>query len=76
MKIAKSLLFFNLVKLLDKYKITNSDLAEQLNLSPSTLSQKMLGNTDWKIGEMLEVQKYINSLAEESFTLDYLFQKG
>lgn len=76
MKIAKSLLFFNLVKLLDKHKISNNDLAEQLKMSPATLSQKMLGNSDWKISEMLEIQKYVNSLSEESFTLDYLFQKG
>lgn len=75
MKIARSLLFFNLVKLLDKYKIPNTELANVLGLSPATLSQKMMGNTDWKISEMITTQNYIQELTGEKLTLDYLFKK-
>lgn len=75
MKKARSLLYFNLVKFLDQHQISNNDLAEIIKLSPATLSQKMMGNTDWKITEMLEIQKYLSALTEEKLTLDYLFKK-
>lgn len=75
MKKARSLLYFNLVKLLDQNQISNNDLAEKINLSPATLSQKMTGNTDWKITEMLQVQEFLSTLTKEKLSLDYLFEK-
>lgn len=75
MKTAKSLLYFNLVKLLDKCKISNSEIAEVLGISQGTLSQKMGGITDWKLTEMLKVQEYLLKATRETYGLDYLFEK-
>lgn len=75
MKPAKNLLFFNLVKILDKYKISNAEIAGILNISQGALSQKMGGNTDWKLNEMLKIQEYLLKATRETYGLDYLFEK-
>lgn len=75
MKPAKNLLFFNLVKILDKYKISNSEIAGILKVSQGTLSQKMGGNRDWKLNEMLKIQEYLLKATRETYGLDYLFEK-
>lgn len=75
MKTAKNLLFFNLVRLLDKYKITNAEIAEILEISQGTLSQKMGGNTDWKLNEMLKIQSHLYTTTREIYGLDFLFDK-
>lgn len=76
MKSSKSLLYFNLCRILDKFKVSNTELSKILNLSISTLSHKMSGKVDWKVTEMLKIQEYIRQLTGEKMTLDYLFQKG
>lgn len=75
MKPAKNLLFFNLVKILDKYKISNAEIAGILDISQGTLSQKMGGYTDWKLKEMLKIQEYLLKATRETYGLDYLFEK-
>lgn len=75
MKTAKNLLFFNLVRILDKYKITNAEIAEVLEISQGTLSQKMGGNTDWKLNEMLKIQEHLLRTTREIYGLDFLFEK-
>lgn len=75
MKIAKSLLYYNLVKELEKRKISNTKLAENIGMSISTFSLKMTGHFDFKLKEMLVIQKYLKEKTGEDFTLDYLFAK-
>lgn len=71
----KKLLYLNLMKILDKYNITNQQFAKNVGFAQSTLSLKLTGVYDFKIAEMLEIQKYIKKLTGENYTLDYLFAK-
>lgn len=75
MKTAKNLLFFNLARILDKYKITYGQLAEMLQMSPATLSQKMGGKADWKLTEMLKIQSHLYTTTREIYNLDFLFER-
>lgn len=50
-------------------QITYSDIIKVLNISPSTLSEKMNGKKDFKLGECKKIIKYIFP----NYTIDYLF---
>lgn len=75
MKKAKSLLYINLMKALDKNNIPNNMLADKIGVSYATLSFKLSGISDFKLTEMLKIQKFINEYSAEQYSLDYLFKK-
>lgn len=74
MKTAKNLFYYNLVKILDKHKISYSYLSEIIDISPSSMSMKMSGYYDFKLHEILKIQKFLNESTGEQYTLDYLFK--
>ena len=75
MKTAKNLLYYNLVKVLDKNKISYSYLSEIIDISPSSMSMKMSGYYDFKLHEILKIQEFLSEATGEDYSLDYLFAK-
>lgn len=74
-KTAKNLLYYNLVKVLDKNKISYSYLSEIIDISPSSMSMKMSGYYDFKLHEILKIQEFLSEATGEDYSLDYLFAK-
>ncbi len=63
-------MFPNLDAEMSRHKKNQSDIVKVLNLSPSTVSDKMNGKKDFKLKEC---KKIISDILP-NFTLDYLFK--
>ena len=72
---AKSLKYYNLVRILDNKHKKNIDFAKDVGIAYSTLTMKLIGSYDFKLDEMLKIQKYIENLTGTKYALDYLFKK-
>lgn len=67
-------MFTNLKKEMIIADISKKELAEKINISYNTFRDKIRGRTDWKITEMLEIQKTLGEMTEEKRSIDYLFK--
>ena len=65
-------MYANLNAEMARNKITQIDLAKLLNMSPSTLSEKMNGKKDFKLSECKKIAKeaFVNC------SIDYLFSEN
>lgn len=73
---AREIIFLNLEAELVRAKITKSDLAATIGISGGAMSSKITGKTEFNLEEMLAIQKRIESVTKQEFTLDYLFKRG
>lgn len=64
-------MYANLSAEMARNKITQIDLAKLLNISTSTLSEKMNGKKDFKLSECKKIAKE----AFENCSIDYLFSE-
>lgn len=64
-------MYANLNAEMARKKITQIDLAKLLDISPSTLSEKMNGKKDFKLAECKKIVRE----AFENCSIDYLFEK-
>ena len=67
-------MFNNLKKEMIDAKISKRELANKINISYNTFRDKIRGRTDWRISEMLEIQKTLGEMTKEQKSIDYLFK--
>lgn len=72
---ARSLKYYNLVRILYNKHKKNIDFAKDVGIAYQTLTMKLIGTSDFKLDEMLKIQKYIENLTGTKYSLDYLFKK-
>lgn len=62
-------MYHNLMAEMARQKINQSRLAEMLGISDRTMSNKLLGHSDFKLSEMMKIKSQFGK------TLDYLFER-
>lgn len=65
--------FPNLIKCRELLKFTQSDMAAYIGIGRETYKKKERGEFDFKLMEMLAIQKFINNELQLNLTLDELF---
>lgn len=55
--------------------VSKMDLAKEIGISYNTIRAKFKGRTEWKINEMLQIQKILNNRNKNYKTIDELFKK-
>lgn len=65
--------FNNLEAEIKRAGISVEKFAKEINLDKATMYNRLNGKTKWTLGDMICVQKYINSKTSQNLTLDYLF---
>ena len=69
-------MFGNLRAEMSRNRITGTDMANVLNISHQSFYNKMSGETDFTLSQMMMIQshlKSVNQTEKENYTLDYLF---
>lgn len=69
-------MFGNLRAEMSRNRITGTDMANVLNISHQSFYNKMNGETDFTLSQMMMIQshlKSVNQTEKEHYTLDYLF---
>ena len=69
-------MFGNLRAEMSRNRITGTDMANVLNISHQSFYNKMNGETDFTLSQMMMIQshlKSVNQTEKENYTLDYLF---
>ena len=56
-----------ITKLLEEYKISFGELAEELGISKQTLTKKVTGNMDWTYPEMTELMEIFHIVDPQEF---------
>lgn len=69
-------MFGNLRAEMSRNRMTGTDMANVLNISHQSFYNKMSGETDFTLSQMMMIQshlKSVNQTEKEHYTLDYLF---
>ena len=69
-------MFGNLRAEMSRNRMTGTDMANVLNISHQSFYNKMSGETDFTLSQMMMIQshlKSVNQIEKENYTLDYLF---
>ena len=53
-------MYFKLIKLMSDRGTNQTKLAKQMGLTVTGFNQKVLGNTDFKLGEIIKVKEIFN----------------
>lgn len=56
-----------ITKLLEEYKISFGELAEELGISKQTLTKKVTGNMDWTYPEMTKLMEIFHIVDPQEF---------
>ena len=67
-------MFTNLKKEMVDAQINKRELADKIGISYNTFRDKIRGRTDWKISEMLDIQKTLGEMTQNQKSIDYLFK--
>lgn len=70
-------MFGNLRAEMSRNKMTGTDMANVLLMSHQSFYNKMNGNSDFTLKQMMMIQSYLQSVnpsEKEHYTLDYLFE--
>ena len=67
-------MFKNLIAEMARAGLLYKEMAEKIGIGEVAYSNKIKGITDWKVTEMVAIQKIINEKLGTSYTLDYLFK--
>lgn len=73
---AREIIFCNLEAELLRAKIIKAELAAMADISVGAMSSKFTGKTEFTLDEMLKIKSKLESLTGQSYTLDYLFERG
>lgn len=68
-------MFYNLQDLMNRGNISQTELAKMVQISFTSMHYRFSGACDWKLREMLIVQKELNTILNTDYTLDYIFKK-
>lgn len=67
-------MFNNLRKEMMDAEIDKRELADKIGISYNTFRDKLRGRSDWKISEMLNIQKTLGEMTKNQKSIDYLFK--
>lgn len=67
-------MFTNLKKEMINADINKRELADKIGISYNTFRDKLRGRSDWKISEMLNIQKTLGEMTKNQKSIDYLFK--
>lgn len=67
-------MFNNLRKEMMEAEIDKKELADKIGISYNTFRNKIRGRNDWKISEMLDIQKILGEMTKNQKSIDYLFK--
>lgn len=67
-------MFTNLKKEMVDAQISKRELANKIGVSYNTFRDKIRGRTDWKISEMIDIQKTLGEMTQNQKSIDYLFK--
>lgn len=67
-------MFNNLRKEMMDAEIDKKELADKIGISYNTFRDKLRGRSDWKISEMLNIQKILGEITKNQKSIDYLFK--
>lgn len=65
--------FKNLEAEMVRNSLKNEDIAEKLNITPHTVRRKLNGEIGIAIDEAKKIQKLVNDVSKQDFTVDFLF---
>lgn len=68
--------FNNLEAEFARMGLSVEDVASKLGFAKALIYNRLSGKTNWTLGDMLKIQKFINDGTQSHYTLDYLFAKG
>lgn len=68
--------FRNLEAEFARMGLSVDEVAQTLGFAKALIYNRLSGKTNWTLGDMLKIQKFINDKTKAHYTLDYLFAKG
>lgn len=68
--------FKNLEAEFARMGLSVEEVASKLGFAKALIYNRLSGKTNWTLGDMLKLQKFINDRTQSHYTLDYLFAKG
>lgn len=68
--------FINLEAEIARMGLSVEEFGNKLGFAKALIYNRLSGKTNWILGDMLKVQKFINDVTQSHYTLDYLFAKG
>ena len=73
---AREIIFYNLEAELLRAKLIKAELAAMINISSGSMSSKFNGKTEFNLNEMLLIKENLERLTGQTYSLDYLFERG
>ena len=73
---AREIIFYNLEAELMRAKLNKAELAAMINISVGSMSSKFNGKTEFNLNEMILIKDKLEFLTGQTYTLDYLFERG
>lgn len=73
---AREIIFYNLEAELLRAKIIKAELAAMIDISVGSMSSKFTGKTEFNLDEMQKIKAKLEQFTGQSYTLDYLFERG
>ena len=68
-------MYSNLIVEMVKAGYNKQELAKEIGIHYNTLRDKLSDSTEFKINEMVKIQKILNEKNNTNNTIDYLFKK-
>lgn len=66
-------MYFHLLDLMRRAKLTQRGLSNEIGITEVQFSKKLNRKYDWTVKEMLKIQHILNSILKTEYTLDYIF---
>lgn len=68
-------MYKRLEKIMRDYGIRQLELAKVLNVTPLTIIYRLNGYRAFKLDEAFKIKNYLNSVLNENFTIEEIFEK-
>ena len=68
--------FVNLEAEFKRMGLSVEDVGNELGFAKCVMYNRLNSKTNWTLGDMLKIQKFVNDKTQSHYTLDYLFAKG
>ena len=72
----RAMRFNNLEAEFARMGLSVDEVGQQLGFSRAILYNRLNCRTNWTLGDMLKILKFVNAKTNSNYTLDYLFARG